>query len=113
MKNELCVTREEKEFYIENCPITINKNSFKKGYLNIMAKEKGSGRNILFHTCNKIFMDTEEIGKVLILASAYKVDVLVIFTYKRSMALNQVFKWLEAASKKEASFILIDMSDKN
>lgn len=112
MKSEYKVSKEEREFYIKNCPLMINKNSFRKGYLSITAKEKGSGRNILFHICHKNIMDTNEIGKILIIASAYKVDVLVIFTYRYSISFNQVFKWLEKVSKENTNFLLVEISGK-
>lgn len=113
MKRESSVSKEEKEFYTKNCPLTINKKSFKKGYLNTLAKEKGTGRNILFHVCPKNIMDTDEIGKILILASAYKTDILVVFIYKYSMSISQVFSWLEKISKERINFLLVDMAGKN
>lgn len=113
MKNESKVSKEEKEFYIKHYPLIINKNLFRRGYINTLAKEKGSGRNILFYTCYKNFMDANEIGKILIMASAYKVDVLIIFTCRFSMSFNQVFKWLERITKENISFLLVEISDKN
>lgn len=107
MQKELRVSQDEKEFYIKNCPLTINKKSFKKGYINTLAKEKGSGRNILFYISKEKTFIPKEIGDLLILASAYDVDIVVYFGLEIHTACTQAFKWLQKISKENVSFLLI------
>ena len=98
------VPQEEKEFLTANCPLRINKKSFKKIYLYTVAKELKTKREILFYKFSQSYPKAEEIGNLIILASGLNVDVLVAFTDKQSMELVQVFDWL--TKKHEKQFIL-------
>jgi hypothetical protein len=109
MISEFLVSKEEKKFYIKNCPIRINLKSFKKGYLNTLAKEKGSGRTILFHKVQCNIFEPKVIGDLLILASAYDAEIIVFFVENISIGFEQVFNWLQKISKENICFLVIKL----
>lgn len=110
MLQEFKVSKEERKFYLQNCPLKINQKSFKKDYLHCMAKEKSTRRNILFHICGENQFLSKEIGEVIILASAYQADIVVLIVSETSAILVQVFEWLQKVSDKRTDFILIKTS---
>ena len=98
------VPKEEKDFLLANCPLKINKKSFKKVYFFTVAKELKTKREILFYKFRQNYPKAEEIGNLIILASGLDTDVLVAFTNEKSIELAQVFGWLTKKHKKQ--FIL-------
>ncbi len=102
--NHYKVPKEEKEFLIKNCPVKINKNSFKKYHLYTIAKELETGREILFYKFQDNFITVENIGKLMLFASGINTDILLVFVKKKSMELTQLFDWLGKNQNKK--FIL-------
>lgn len=107
MRRDLKVSKEEKDFYLKNCPLKINKNSFRKGYINTLAREKGTGRVILFYISTEKSTDIKQLTNLLILASAYDVQIVVLFVLEYSKTAWQIFKWLQKISKENITFLLI------
>ncbi len=99
------VSEEEKDFLITNCPININKKSFKKFYIYTIAKELKTKQEILFFKFKERFATIGELGNLILLSSGLDSDIIVAFVNESSIGINQAFDWLQRISDKR--FILI------
>lgn len=101
------ITKDEKDFFTANCPLKINRNTFRKYYLYTIAKEVKTKREILFYQFKQKSVSAEDLGNLILLASGMDTDIIIGLVKEKTTEIARIFQWLQKNSA-GINFILIE-----